>query len=73
VTEEGRFDPLFVDALAAFLGWRFAHFQTGKASITQLAEQAFRQAWTAATSVDGLESGTPPSVDADDIIAARFA
>jgi hypothetical protein len=47
--------PVFVEAVAAKLAARIAHFMTGKQSMVEVNEALFRQALQMAVSIDGAE------------------
>ena len=70
VIERDDMDALFVQALAATLAAKAAHFITGKQSMTDRAGQIAREAVLEAQMVDGLE-GTPENIWAGDWESAR--
>lgn len=70
ITNEGLFDPLFVEALTAKLAFKMAHWLTGKTSFAERALETYRESITNARLSDALES-TFPDAYADDVIAIR--
>lgn len=70
VTDEGRFDPLFVEVLVAKLAFKMGHWLTGKRSFAERALVTYQDALASARLADALES-TFPHVYADDVIAIR--
>jgi hypothetical protein len=70
VESEGLFSTVFVDALAAKLAMRSAHWITGKVSSFQIAQEAYIRAMDEATRVDGQEGTFERAYD-DDVISVR--
>lgn len=70
ITDEARFDPLFVEVLVSKLAFKMAHWLTGKRSFAERALTLYQDALAAARLADALESTFPDAV-ADDIIAIR--
>lgn len=72
VTDVTKFDPLFVQALAAKLAMMMAHRSTGKTTMVQIGSGIYAQAIEDARRANAIE-GTPERPYADDVIAARYA
>lgn len=70
VTNEGEYDPLFVEALVAKLAWKMAHWMTGKSSFVQIAQEAYTDAVLLARGADAIET-TQPDFYSDDVIEIR--
>lgn len=65
-----RYHPMFVEVLSARLGFRMAHWLTGKTSYQKVCADILRQALSDAWSVDAIEGDMPRPAD-DDWIDAR--
>jgi hypothetical protein len=72
VTDPGRFDALFVTALAARIAWHTAQRLTGSAQIKADARAAYMEAMAEAKRVDGQEN-PPEDYPEDDWVLAREA
>lgn len=72
VTDATKFDPLFVQALAARLAMHAAHRFTGKQSMIATAGELYGEAIAEARRANALEA-TPERPYDDDVIAARYA
>lgn len=72
VTDPTKFDPLFVQALAARLAMHAAHRFTGKQSMIATAGELYGEAIAEARRANALEA-TPERPYDDDVIAARYA
>lgn len=70
ITNEGKFDPLFVEALTGKLAAKMAHWLTGKSSFSDRATQSYEEALSFARLSNALES-TYPRAYADDVITIR--
>lgn len=71
VTDVTKFDPLFVEALAARLAMKSAHRFTGKQSMVATAAEMYNEAIFEARRANALEA-TPERPYDDDVIAARY-
>lgn len=70
--DPSEWDALFVEAMAAALALKAAHWLTGKASFTQMAKALYDEALAKAKRIDGME-GPAERVYADDVILARYS
>lgn len=71
MTDPTRFDAQFVEALAAKLAFKAAHYITGKASYAQTVLAVYNQAIDEAKRSNAFEA-TPERPYDDDVIAARY-
>lgn len=71
ITDTTKFDPNFVEALAARLAMKAAHRFTGKQSMVQVAASFYADAISEARLANAIE-GTPQKAYDDDVIAARY-
>lgn len=71
MTDPTRFDPQFVEALAAKLAFKMAHYITGKASYAQTVMAVYNQAIDEAKRSNAFEA-TPERPNDDDVINARY-
>lgn len=71
-TDVTLFPALFIEALAAKMALKLAHWLTGKASMVQLADQAYVTAIDRAKRANALQA-TPQRPYASDVVAARYA
>lgn len=72
ITDTTKFDPNFVEALAARLAMKAAHRFTGKQSMVQVAASFYADAIAEARLTNAIE-GTPERPYDDDVIAARYS
>lgn len=70
ITNEGLFDPLFVEAFAFYLAAGCAHVITSKNSLVQTMQDAFRRSVDDAGKVDAMQ-GTPDPEITSDYITVR--
>ena len=70
-TDTTRFDPLFVEALAARMAVKMAHWLTGKANMVQIASNAYKEAISKATLANSLESTSERPAD-EEVIDQRY-
>ncbi len=70
-TDASRFDPLFVETLAARMAVKLAHWLTGKSNMVQIAIAAYNSAVERASLANSLES-TPERAADDDVIDQRY-
>lgn len=68
---ESRFDPMFVQALAAALAWRAASLVTGKQSYAERLSVIARDTMQQAQMADALE-GTPEKPSSNYLVNGRF-
>lgn len=71
ITDPGRFDAQFVEALASKLAFKMAHWLTGKASYSQTMQTIYAQAITEAERSNAFE-GTPERAYDSDVINIRY-
>ena len=71
ITDPTLFSALFVEALAAKLATKMAHWMTGKASMVQVAGAAYQTAIARAKRANALLS-TPERAYDTDVISARY-
>ena len=71
ITDVTKFDPLFVDALAAKLAMKGAHRFTGKQSMIETASGMYAEAIAEARRANAIE-GIPERPYDDDVIEARY-
>lgn len=71
VENYNAYHPLFVEALAARLAFKMAHWLTGKVSYQQVAQGIYENAMNDAWLADAIEGDTPRPAD-DDWIEARY-
>lgn len=70
-SDASRFDPLFVEALAARMATKMAHWLTGKASMIPAASAAYNTAVEKATMANALEGSQERPAD-EEPIDARY-
>ena len=70
ITDFGLWSPVTVSAFAAYMASKISHAVTGKASYAELAARLFREEYSEAKRVDGLQ-GTIERPDYSNVIDAR--